>query len=146
MYVCVQYLPSHFFVKGMFSSCIKGSWNARISGKKYSLSFLFSSYWMLIEIKNKECFIHGNKFIHPVKSHFNYSNTTGATSGAATVYPSCGRISSGVSVTRSLIFCVVFCRSLFVLWSFLFWPLCCLSFDLRIIITPLITSSSTQLE
>ena len=31
----------------------------------------------------------------------------------------------------------MFCRSLFVLWSFLFWPLCCLSFDLRILITSL---------
>jgi hypothetical protein len=35
---------------------------------------------------------------------------------------------SGVGVTRSLIFCVAFCRSLFVLLSFFFWPLCCLSF------------------
>ena len=34
---------------------------------------------------------------------------------------------------RSLVFCVVFCRSLFVLSSFFFWPLCCLSFfDLQI--------------
>ena len=41
---------------------------------------------------------------------------------------------SGVCVTRSLVFCVVFCRWLFVLLSFFFWPLCCLSFfDLRLI-------------
>ena len=41
---------------------------------------------------------------------------------------------SGVRVDWSLVFCVVFCRSLFVLLSFFFWPLCCLSFDLRIMI------------
>ena len=35
----------------------------------------------------------------------------------------------------------LFCRSLFVLLYFFFWPLCCLSFDLRILITPLVTSS-----
>jgi hypothetical protein len=41
------------------------------------------------------------------------------------------------SVTRS--FMCVFCRSLFVLfiWSIFFWPLCCLFFDLRILITSL---------
>ena len=44
-------------------------------------------------------------------------------------------IFSGVRITRSLVLCVMFCRSFFVLLSFLFWPLCCLSFDLRILIT-----------
>ena len=48
---------------------------------------------------------------------------------------------SGVRVTRSLVLCVLFCRSLFVLLSFFFWPLCSLSFDLRILITPLVSSS-----
>ena len=50
---------------------------------------------------------------------------------------------SGVRVTRSLVFYVVLCISLFVLLSFFFWPLCCLSFsDLRILIIPLISSNS----
>ena len=41
----------------------------------------------------------------------------------------------GVRVIWSLVLCVLFCRSLFVLLSFFFWPLCCLSFfDLRILI------------
>jgi hypothetical protein len=31
---------------------------------------------------------------------------------------------------------VMFCKTLFVLLSFFFWPLCCLSFDLRNLITP----------
>ena len=45
---------------------------------------------------------------------------------------------SGVRVARSLVFCVMFCRLLFVILSFFIWPLCCLFFfDLRILITPL---------
>ena len=44
-----------------------------------------------------------------------------------------------VRVTRSL---VMFCGSLFALLSFFFWPLCCLFFfDIRILITPLISSN-----
>ena len=35
---------------------------------------------------------------------------------------------SGVRVAKSLVFCVIFCRSLFILLFFFFWPLCCLSF------------------
>ena len=38
----------------------------------------------------------------------------------------------------------MFCRSLFVLLYFFFWPLCCLFFfDLRIVITPLVSSNSS---
>ena len=44
---------------------------------------------------------------------------------------------SRVGVTRSLVFCVMFCRSLFVLLSFFIWSLCCLSFDVQILITSL---------
>ena len=45
---------------------------------------------------------------------------------------------SGVRVTRSLVL-YVFCRSLFVLLYFFFWPLCCLFFfDIRILIAPLV--------
>ena len=39
----------------------------------------------------------------------------------------------------------MFCRSLLVLLSFYFWPLCCLSFfDLRFLITPLVSSNSSE--
>jgi hypothetical protein len=49
---------------------------------------------------------------------------------------------SGVRVTRSFI--CMFCRSLFVLLYFFFWPLCCLFFfDIRILITPLVSSNSS---
>ena len=48
---------------------------------------------------------------------------------------------SGVRVTRSLVLCVCFVdRCLF----FFFWPLCCLFlFDIRILITPLVSSNSS---
>jgi hypothetical protein len=64
----------------------------------------------------------------------------GATSGAGTSYPCTAPEFtpgvSGIRVTQSLVLCVVFCRSLFVLLSFFFWPLCWLSCDLRIRIVP----------
>ena len=41
-----------------------------------------------------------------------------------------------VLVGFAFVFCVVFCRSLFVLLFLFIWPLCCLSFNLRILITP----------
>ena len=52
-------------------------------------------------------------------------------------HPSLCPFFNGVRVARSLVFCVMFCRSLFVLLSFFFWPLFFLSFlDLRTLITP----------
>ena len=53
----------------------------------------------------------------------------------------------GVRVAPSLVFSVVFCRSLFVLLSFLILPLCCPSFsDLRVVlITSLISSNSSYM-
>ena len=48
---------------------------------------------------------------------------------------------SWVCVARSSVFCVMFCRSLFLLLFFFFWPLYCLSFyDLQIPTTPLVFS------
>ena len=37
----------------------------------------------------------------------------------------------------------MFCKSLFVLLYFVWWPLCCLFFDIRILITPLVSSNSS---
>ena len=75
----------------------------------------------------------------------NQINTTSTTSGAGTAYPpgapGITPVFSGVQVTRSLISCM-FCRSLFVLLYVFLQPLCCLSFDLRILITPLVSSNS----
>ena len=70
-------------------------------------------------------------------------NTTGATSGAGTAYhsgtPEFTPIFSGVHVTRVTLVLCACCvdRCL----SFFFWPLCCLSSDLRLLITPLVSSN-----
>ena len=44
-------------------------------------------------------------------------------------------------VSWSLVFCVMFCKSLFVLLSPFFWLLYCLSFYLRLLINPLVSSN-----
>ena len=57
------------------------------------------------------------------------------------------QVFSGVRVARSLVLCVMFCRSLFVLLSLFFCLLCYLSFlDLWILITPLVSSNSSYLQ
>ena len=50
---------------------------------------------------------------------------------------------SVVRVARFSVFCLVFCRYIFRCLSFFVWPLCCLSFDLRILITLLVYSNSS---
>ena len=50
---------------------------------------------------------------------------------------------SGVRVTQSSVFCVVFCGQLFGVLYFFFWPLYCLSFDLQKLIIPLVSSNSS---
>ena len=48
-----------------------------------------------------------------------------------------------------MIFCLMcmFCRSLFVILSFFFWPLCCLFFfNIRILITPLVSSADVTMQ
>ena len=76
----------------------------------------------------------------------NQINTTDVTSGAETAYPSGAPeftpIFSEVCVTRSLVLYVCFVdRSLLIL----FWSLCCLFFfDIRILMNPLVSSTSTS--
>ena len=50
---------------------------------------------------------------------------------------------SGISCYSIFSFMSMFCRSLFVLLYSFFWPLCCLFFDIRILITPLVSSNSS---
>ena len=63
---------------------------------------------------------------------FNKSNTMGSTCEAGIAYPSGASafipVFSKDRVGRSLVLCVVFCSSLFVLLSFFIWSLCCLTF------------------
>jgi len=51
--------------------------------------------------------------------------------------------STWVRVAEFFVFCVVYCRLLFVVLSFVFWPLYYLSFDLRILIIVLVSSNSS---
>jgi hypothetical protein len=50
---------------------------------------------------------------------------------------------SVVSCYSIFSFMCIFCRSLFVLLYFFFWTLCCLFFDLQILIIPLVPSNSS---
>jgi hypothetical protein len=60
------------------------------------------------------------------------------------VHTSSSLVFSGARCARSYIFCVMLCLSLFVLFSFFFWSLYCLSFfDLRLVITPVLSSNSS---
>jgi hypothetical protein len=67
--------------------------------------------------------------------------------GAGPAYSSgTSEFTSGVRwvfVAQSLVFCALLCRSLFVLLSFLRWPLHCLSYHLRHLITHLVFTSSS---
>ena len=72
-------------------------------------------------------------------------NTTGATSGTGTAYPSgAPEFTTGFlwgSCYSIFSFICMFCRSLFVLLYFFFWPLCCLFFfNIQILITPMVSS------
>ena len=71
--------------------------------------------------------------------------TTGATGWIGTAYPS-GASEFTLSFQQGSCFSMfsfmcMFCRSLVLLLYFFFWPLCCLSFDLRISITSLVSSN-----
>ena len=75
------------------------------------------------------------------------ANTTGATSGAGNAYPSGAPwFTPGFkwgSCYSIFSFICMFSRSLFVLLYFFFWLLCCLFFNIRFLITPLVTSNSS---
>ena len=72
------------------------------------------------------------------------SNTTGVTCGAGTAHPSWvpefTPVFSGVSFAQSLVFCVMFVDH----YPLFLWPLHCLSFDLWLLINPLICSFSVH--
>ena len=66
--------------------------------------------------------------------------------------PQLSPVPCGVRIFLSSVFCVLFCRSLFVLLSFFIWSLCCFAYrrfttsdylfgilDLRLLITPLLS-------
>ena len=77
----------------------------------------------------------------------NQIHTTGATTGAGTTYPSKAHEFTPGSQWGSCFsifsFIRMFCRSLFVLLSFLFWPLFCLPFFFTDSDYPLVSSISS---
>ena len=77
-----------------------------------------------------------------LEGNLNRVITTGTSSGAETAYPS-GAPEFTPGFYSIFSFMCMFCRPLFVLLSFFFLPSCCLSFDLRILITPLVSSNSS---
>ena len=79
---------------------------------------------------------------------FNINNTTKATIGHRAAYhsktPGFTPVFSWVRVAQFLVFCVVFCRSLFLL-SYFCWSLDYLSFSLRLLFTPKMNVSLRKL-
>ena len=86
--------------------------------------------------------LHSESVLHKPDNDWsrvcNKSNTTGATCGAWTANLSVSLEFtpdfSWIRVVQSLVFCVMFCRSLFVLLFFSF-GYCVVSYDLRLLIT-----------
>jgi hypothetical protein len=66
------------------------------------------------------------------------NKTTGATSGIRTVYPPVLWWGSCCSI-------FIFLYSVYHILPFFFWSLCCVSFDLRLLITPLVSSNVSYL-
>jgi hypothetical protein len=96
------------------------------------------------------CFVSGNhnQFLSSFMTYHrvnNKSNTTTATCGEKTAYhfgPSEFTTDfQCVRVARSLVFYVLFCRLLFVVLFFWFWPLCCVFSNLRRLINILVSSN-----
>ena len=125
-----------------------------IRGLKKSGPFIFYRFYHNIWWTLLPCSCNSTKFIF---IQFNKQNLKGSNSfdlnflitslvSSNSSYPS--RASElnpsycGVHGAWSLVFCVVFCRSLFL---GVFFPLYCLSFDLQILITPLVSSNSSFL-
>ena len=56
-------------------------------------------------------------------------------------YLSSPPICIGFRIARSLVFCLISCGPLFIILLFCFWSLYCLSFDLGLLIIPLVSSN-----
>ena len=109
--------------------CVRGS----ILSRSTTLIFDFGTVGMFLGGPCDQVDICSNSY------SYNQINTTGATSGAETAYhsgaPEFTHDTQWGSCYSIFSFMCMFCRSLFVLLYFFFWPLCCLFFDLRILIT-----------
>jgi hypothetical protein len=82
------------------------------------------------QVSNSTLYVNISGFVKRV--------TMGVTCWAETTYPFGGPVYfSDVRLDR----CVIFCKWLFVLLSFFFWSLYCLWFDIRLMITSLVSSN-----
>ena len=77
--------------------------------------------------------------VHVFHTYTTCGAGTGFPSGAPEFYPGF----SEVHFARSLVFCVVFCTSFL---PSVFFPLYCLSFDFRLLVTPLASSNFTYIN
>jgi hypothetical protein len=114
---------------------------------KLTIWKVYSKYWpttrQFLPMSHK----NNLKFLHKVQDHrektkFDSRRVSLVEQELLTLpeYPSSPSVFSGVRVTRSLVLCVMFCRS----FVFFFWPLCCLFFfDIPILITSLVSSNSS---
>jgi hypothetical protein len=90
--------------------------------------------------KTRQQYIHKDKAIcFTCSQHFSNGCHCWAETANPSGTPAFIPVFSGVRVAQSLVFCIVFCISLSVCLSFFFWPLYCLSFELRLLITPLVS-------
>ena len=101
--------------------------------------------WLLFQFLFRKSYTRVTRYV-PLVGEAGSAYPSGAPELAGSAYPSgAPEITlgfSGVRVARTFVFCAMFYRSLFVLLSFFFWPLCCLSFfDLRLLITPMASSN-----
>ena len=99
-----------FRVNTMFDSCVLTP-ICFVGGSVLFMSIVFIYvFWCATRLPNKMMFVSFN------------SSTTGATCGAETANPceahEFSPVFSGVRVSRSSVFCIMFCRSLFVLFLF----------------------------
>jgi hypothetical protein len=113
-------------------------------------SRILSKFPQIIEHLRRTIFSQEKKLVLQYFFPGVYINKMDATNGARTAYPSgTPEFTPGFklgSCYLMLIFMCMFCRSLFVLLYFFFWPLCCLFFfDLRILITPLVSLNSSYM-
>ena len=103
--------------------------------------------WCPLRFPHKIDVRFGSCFIDVIFIYFRIlvSNTISCGGGSADPFGAHLRF-SGVHVVIPLVFCIMFYGSLFVLLWFFALPLCCLSFDLRLLITPVVSSSCSQLS
>jgi hypothetical protein len=88
------------------------------------------------EYRTYDVSLYSNAYLR--KKHTKRIKLNSVTCWAETTYPFGGPVYfSDVRLDR----CVIFCKWLFVLLSFFFWSLYCLWFDIRLLITSLVSSN-----